>query len=79
MAVDYLEILGKRPDLPADIREMLDLEMSKSLKAAAADAFDPREKEQLIEQSHEHLAKFIREIPTILPRRWPRLPGAMFS
>jgi hypothetical protein len=63
MAVDYLETLAKRPDLAPEVREVWDLEMSKSLVAAAADAFDLREKEQLLKQSREHLAKFIREHP----------------
>jgi hypothetical protein len=61
MAVAYLEILEKRSDLPSEIREVLDLEMSKSLKIAAADAFDAKESEQLMKQSEARLGKFIRE------------------
>ena len=37
--------------------------MAKSLLAAAGDAFDARDKEQLLEESQEHLAKFIKEKP----------------
>ena len=63
MAVEYLKILDKRPDLPPEIRDVWDLEMSKSLKAAAADAFDAKEYEQLMDESQKHLAKFIKEKP----------------
>ena len=35
MAVEYLKTLEKQPDLPPEIRDVWDLEMSKSLKAAA--------------------------------------------
>ena len=37
MAVQYLEILAKRPDLPPEVRDVWDLEMSRSLRAEAAD------------------------------------------
>ncbi len=63
MAVQYLDLLAKRPDLPPEIRDVWDLEMSKSLKAAAADAFDARDRERLIDESQKHLAKFLKEKP----------------
>ncbi len=63
MAAEYLDLLAKRPALPAEIREVWDLEMSKSLRAAAADAFDVRERERLMAESHRHLAKFLKEKP----------------
>jgi tetratricopeptide (TPR) repeat protein len=63
MAVEYLNLLAKRPDLPPEIREVWDLEMSKSLKAAAADAFDARDHERLLDQSQKYLAKFLKEKP----------------
>ncbi len=63
MAVEYLRILDRRPDLPPEVRAAWDLEMSESLRAAAEDAFDQREYQRLIDQSHTHLAKFIREHP----------------
>ena len=37
--------------------------MSKSLKAAAAEAFDARDRERLIDESQKHLAKFLKEKP----------------
>ena len=63
MAVEYLDLLAKRPDLPPEIRDVWDLEMSKSLKAAAAEAFDARDRERLIDESQRHLAKFLKEKP----------------
>ena len=61
MAVAYLKLLEKRPDLPADIRDVWDLEMAKALKAAAASAFDAKDYEALMAESQQHLAKFIKE------------------
>ncbi len=63
MAVEYLKILDKRPDLPQEVRGVWDLEMSKSLLAAADDAFDVRDYGRLTEESQKYLAKFIREKP----------------
>lgn len=63
MAVEYLLILSRRPDMPSEIREVWDLEMSKSKKAAAAEAFDAKEEKQLLDESQKHLAKFIKEKP----------------
>jgi tetratricopeptide (TPR) repeat protein len=63
MAVEYLKLLEKRPDLPADLRDVWDLEMSKALRAAASDAFDAKEYEQLMDESEKALARFIKEKP----------------
>jgi len=63
MAVEYLGILKNRPDLQPEVRDVWDLEMSKSLKAAANIAFDDKEYERLMEESQKHLAKFIKEKP----------------
>ena len=63
MAVEYLKMLKDQPDLPPEIREVWDLEMSKSLKAAAAAAFDAKEYEALMDESQKYLAKFIKEKP----------------
>jgi tetratricopeptide (TPR) repeat protein len=63
MAVEYLRILDKRPDLPPEIRQVWDLEMARSLKLAAGAAFDAKEYEALMEESQRHLAKFIKEKP----------------
>ena len=63
MAIEYLKILDQRADLPGEVRDVWDLEMSKSLKAAAAGAFDEREYEAMMEQSQKYLAKFLEEKP----------------
>ena len=63
MAVEYLKILEKQPDLPADLRDVWDLEMSKALRAAASEAFDAKEYELLMEESQKALTKFIKEKP----------------
>ncbi len=63
-AVEYLETLDRRPDLPPEVREVWDLEMAQSQMAAAAEgAFDQKESERLIEESQKHLAKFFKEKP----------------
>lgn len=74
MAVEYLLILDKRPDLPKEVRDVLDLEMSKSLRAAAANAYDVREYERLTARSQKHLEKFIKEKPG-----HPAVASAMIS
>ncbi len=63
MAVQYLEILAKRPDVPPEVRDVWDLEMSRSLRAEAATAFDAKDHDRLMEESQRYLAKFIREKP----------------
>ena len=49
--------------MPQDVADVWDLEMSKSLRAAADEAFDAREHEQLMEESQTYLTKFIKEKP----------------
>ncbi len=61
MAVSYLKMLEQQPDLPSEVRDVWDLEMAKSLKAAAAAAFDAKDYEALMAESQKHLAKFIKE------------------
>ena len=63
MAVEYLKILDKQKNLPKEVRDVLDLEMSKSLKSAAGSAFDAKEYDALMKESQEYLAKFIKEKP----------------
>jgi hypothetical protein len=63
VAVDYLKLLNERGDLPQTLRDTWDLEMSRSLRAAAQDAYNAKEQESLMQQAEEHLAKFIQEKP----------------
>ena len=61
MAVEYLRILNGRPDLAENVRDVWDLEMSKSLRAAAADAYNLWERNRLLAEVDVHLEKFVRE------------------
>lgn len=63
MAVEYLNVLDKQPDLRKEIRDVWDLEMARSLKSSASAAFDAKEAEALMAKSQEYLAKFIKEKP----------------
>jgi hypothetical protein len=63
MAVEYLNMLAKQADLPAEIRKVWDLEMSESLRAAADLAYDDKESEQLKAEAQKHLDKFLKENP----------------
>jgi len=61
VAVEYLKMLQRQPDLPAEVRDVWDLEMARSLKTAAASAFDAKDYEALMAESQTYLAKFIKE------------------
>ncbi|MGD0656184.1 MAG: hypothetical protein ABSA16_17750 [Thermoguttaceae bacterium] len=66
MAVDYLNMLKRNDDLPKELRESWDLEMSKSLRFEARDArdaYNAEESESLLREAEKHLAKFLREKP----------------
>jgi tetratricopeptide (TPR) repeat protein len=63
MAVQYMKSLEKQLDRLPELQEVWDLEMSKSYRAAAADAFDENEKEQLMAESQRYSEKFIKEKP----------------
>ncbi|MGD0382377.1 MAG: hypothetical protein ABSA77_02570 [Thermoguttaceae bacterium] len=66
MAVDYLNMLKQNDDLPEELRESWDLEMSKSLRSAARDARDAynvEDSESLMREAEKHLTKFLREKP----------------
>ncbi|HEY4759892.1 MAG TPA: hypothetical protein VIH42_04865, partial [Thermoguttaceae bacterium] len=61
VAVDYLNMLKQRDDLPNELRETWDLEMSKSLRSAAGSAYNAREAESLLDEAQKHLSKFLQE------------------
>src|SRR3972149_172916 len=63
VAVDYLNMLKQRDDMPKPLRETWDLEMSRSLRVAAENAYNAKEHDSLMEEAEKHLAKFIREKP----------------
>ncbi len=64
VAVDYLMMLARQPKLPRELRDTWDLEMAKSLQAAADDtAFNTKESTALKQAAWKHLARFIEEKP----------------
>jgi hypothetical protein len=63
VAVDYLNTLKVNNDLTADLRETWDLEMSKSLRIAAQDAYNIEEHDSLMRESEKYLTRFIEEKP----------------
>lgn len=61
MAIEYLKLLEKQRAVPPEIRESWDLEMSKSYRAAASDAYDAKDYERLMAEAQRYLEKFINE------------------
>ncbi len=62
-AVEYLEMLQQRGDLPEELAEVFDLEMSRCLRGAATFAYDARQASELIARAQKHLDKFLAERP----------------
>ena len=60
-ALEYLDQIANRSDLPADVKEALDLERSKSLRIAANEAYDARQREARLAES-KRLAEKLRQI-----------------
>lgn len=63
IAVEYLKTLQKQPNMPAELRDVFDLEMSNSLRGAANRAYDAKEKEQMMADSQTSLEKFLKDKP----------------
>jgi hypothetical protein len=63
VALEYLDRIEKRPDLPATIRETLDLQRSASLRMASLNAYDARQSEQLLADAQKYLDKFLKAHP----------------
>jgi hypothetical protein len=63
VAIDYLDALAKRPDLPTGVRDLLDLEMSKSVRLQAQNASDPAERIRLLTKSQNLLDQFAKLKP----------------
>lgn len=62
-SLDYIEQIAGRPDLPADLRESLDLERSRSMRLAANEAYDANQRADRLAQSQALLDKFLKERP----------------
>ena len=63
MAVEYLQMLANQGDVPEEIRDIWELEMSNSLAGAAELAVTSREVDRLIEESQRHLTNFLKQHP----------------
>jgi len=64
LAVDYLKMLKDAQRLPDGLRDTYDLEMSKSLRAAAKLAYDAAEFDKTMAEAQQFLDKFIKEKPS---------------
>jgi tetratricopeptide (TPR) repeat protein len=63
VAVQYMKSLEKQRDRVPELQDVWDLEMAKSYRAAAADAFDDNERERLMAESQRYSDKFVKEKP----------------
>jgi hypothetical protein len=72
VALDYLEQLRASGRLPSSLKETWDLELSRSYRAAVAEAFNAAEAETRAAKAQEHLEKFLKEHPD-----HPEVAGAM--
>src|SRR5262245_61087196 len=59
----YLDQVAERPDLPDDLSETLDLERSKCLRIAAAEAYDAQQRTARLAESKRLAEKFFTEHP----------------
>lgn len=63
VSVEYLKWLRQQPNMPAEIADVFDLEMSKSLRGAANTAFNAEEAQQMTAEAQKYLDKFLKEKP----------------
>jgi hypothetical protein len=63
VAVNYLETLDKKNELSPGVREVFDLEMSKSLRAEAQNPPDPAQRGALLAKSQKFLDQFVKNNP----------------
>jgi outer membrane protein assembly factor BamD (BamD/ComL family) len=62
-AVDYVKFAANRPDLPDEIRAILDLEMARALRVSAQETTNVDEQGQRLADAQGYLEKFLREHP----------------
>jgi len=62
-ALAYLDQIAERLDLPPELRESLDLERSKSLRIAAGEAYDARQRDARLTEAKRLEEKFFTENP----------------
>ncbi len=61
IAIDYLEQLKAAGRLPPELAQTYDLELSRSYRAAASEAFNAAEAEERIAKAQSYLDKFLKE------------------
>lgn len=61
IAVDYLLTLQQNKDLPPELADVFDLEMSKCQRGAANRAYDAKEAAARMEEAQKSLEKFLKE------------------
>lgn len=75
IAVDYLKAMQADPaKMPAELKDIYDLEMCKALQAASRQAFNAKEAEAMTEEAKKFLDKFLKEKPN-----HPEAPTAQLS
>ena len=62
-ALAYLDSIAANPDLPDQIKGMLDLERSKCLKIAAGEAYDAAQRDARLAEAKRLAEKFFKENP----------------
>ena len=60
-AIEYIDSVSQRPDLPAGVREVLDLERGMTLQQKGAASRIPEDREQAHSEAETSLRKFIAE------------------
>ena len=63
VAVNYLETLDKKNEVPPAVRDVFDLEMSKALRAEAQNPPDPAQRGALLIRSQKSLDQFVKNNP----------------
>jgi hypothetical protein len=61
LAIEYLTSIQKRPDLPADVKEVLDLELAKSHSSAALETRNVDDARKHLTEAKGLLDKFVKE------------------
>lgn len=61
LAIDYLKSIQNRPDLPADVKEVFDLELAKSHSTAALETRNVDEAKKHLAEAKVLLDKFVKE------------------
>ena len=61
VAVEYLNQMKESGAMPAEVADVFDLEMAKSLRAAVKGAYDEKEAARLTAEAQTHLDKFFKE------------------